>query len=182
MSQSETITAAATRFRLGATTGVAIHATFERDASPSGEPPPTATRTPPPTATLVSVAPSALSETYACDLLRNLRVKAGVAYDHPAAGQPRPHAPIRAGGQAYAYDANGNLMSGGGRTYAWNGWNQLASVSQSGVSETYANDAEGERVTLAGYEARGARRAVSSAERGVRGPAPLRRADAPYAG
>ncbi|MCS7003024.1 MAG: hypothetical protein NZ518_09265 [Dehalococcoidia bacterium] len=38
-------------------------------------------------------------------------------------------------------------MSGGGRTYTWNGWNQLASVSQSGVSETYTYDAEGARVT-----------------------------------
>ena len=45
------------------------------------------------------------------------------------------------------YDANGNLTSGGGRTFVWNGWNQLASVSQAGVTETYADDAAGARVT-----------------------------------
>jgi RHS repeat-associated protein len=88
-----------------------------------------------------------LSETYAYDRLGNLRVKAGVGYEYPAARQPRPHAPIRVGGQPYAYDANGNLTSGGGRTFVWNGWNQLASVSQAGVTETYAYDAAGARVT-----------------------------------
>ena len=70
-----------------------------------------------------------------------------MGYEYPAARQPRPHAPIRVGGQPYAYDANGNLTSGGGRTFVWNGWNQLASVTQAGVTETYADDAAGARVT-----------------------------------
>jgi len=108
-------------------------------------PTPTATATPSPTP--AAVAPPTLSETYAYDRLGNLRVKAGVGYEYPAARQPRPHAPIRVGGQPYAYDANGNLTSGGGRTFVWNGWNQLASVSQAGVTETYAYDAAGARVT-----------------------------------
>jgi RHS repeat-associated protein/uncharacterized repeat protein (TIGR01451 family) len=195
-SNRETFTTAATRFRLGATTGVAIHATLdnitlERGApsggapTPTATPSPTATRTPTPTATATpsptatrtptpsstatpsptatrtptptatatpsptpaAVAPPTLSETYAYDRLGNLRVKAGVGYEYPAARQPRPHAPIRVGGQPYAYDANGNLTSGGGRTFVWNGWNQLASVSQAGVTETYAYDAAGARVT-----------------------------------
>jgi len=102
---------------------------------------------PPLNPTPAAVAPPTLSETYACDRLGNLRVKAGVGYEYPAARQPRPHAPIRVGGQPYAYDANGNLTSGGGRTFVWNGWNQLASVTQAGVTETYADDAAGARVT-----------------------------------
>jgi len=102
---------------------------------------------PPLNPTPAAVAPPTLSETYAYDRLGNLRVKAGVGYEYPAARQPRPHAPIRVGGQPYAYDANGNLTSGGGRTFVWNGWNQLASVSQAGVTETYAYDAAGARVT-----------------------------------
>jgi RHS repeat-associated protein len=120
-----------------------------RAATPS----PTATRTPTPTATatpsptLAAVAPPTLSETYAYDRLGNLRVKAGVGYEYPAARQPRPHAPIRVGGQPYAYDANGNLTSGGGRTFVWNGWNQLAGVTQAGLTETYTYDAAGARVT-----------------------------------
>jgi YD repeat-containing protein len=134
--------------RLETTTGAAIHAardevTPERGAPPDGAP--TATATPSPTP--AAVAPPTLSETYAYDRLGNLRVKAGVGYEYPAARQPRPHAPIRVGGQPYAYDANGNLTSGGGRTFVWNGWNQLASVSQAGVTETYAYDAAGARVT-----------------------------------
>ena len=108
-------------------------------------PTPTATATPSPTP--AAVAPPTLRETYAYDRLGNLRVKAGVGYEYPAARQPRPHAPIRVGGQPYAYDANGNLTSGGGRTFVWNGWNQLASVTQAGVTETYADDAAGARVT-----------------------------------
>jgi RHS repeat-associated protein len=134
--------------RLETTTGAAIHAardevTPERGAPPDGAP--TATATPSPTP--AAVAPPTLSETYACDRLGNLRVKAGVGYEYPAARQPRPHAPIRVGGQPYAYDANGNLTSGGGRTFVWNGWNQLAGVTQAGVTETYADDAAGARVT-----------------------------------
>jgi RHS repeat-associated protein len=102
---------------------------------------------PPLNPTPAAVAPPTLSETYAYDRLGNLRVKAGVGYEYPAARQPRPHAPIRVGGQPYAYDANGNLTSGGGRTFVWNGWNQLAGVTQAGVTETYAYDAAGARVT-----------------------------------
>ncbi|WP_049767488.1 RHS repeat-associated core domain-containing protein [Roseiflexus sp. RS-1] len=136
--------------RLETTTGAATHAardevTPERGAPPGGVPTPTPTATPSPTP--AAVAPPTLSETYAYDRLGNLRVKAGVGYEYPAARQPRPHAPIRVGGQPYAYDANGNLTSGGGRTFVWNGWNQLAGVSQAGLTETYTYDAAGARVT-----------------------------------
>jgi RHS repeat-associated protein len=52
------------------------------------------------------------------------------------------------GGQAYSYDANGNLQSGGGRTYAWTADNQPSSITGSdNVQEDYAYDADGMRVS-----------------------------------
>jgi YD repeat-containing protein len=50
------------------------------------------------------------------------------------------------GGDSYRYDANGNLQSGGGRTYAWTADNQPVSITSEGVQETYAYDADGQRV------------------------------------
>ena len=50
--------------------------------------------------------------------------------------------------QSYSYDANGNLESGGGRSYAWNADNQPTSITGSdNVQETYAYDADGPRVS-----------------------------------
>ena len=48
--------------------------------------------------------------------------------------------------QAYTYGANGNLVRGGGRSYVWNADNQPTSITSGGVTETYAYDADGERV------------------------------------
>jgi RHS repeat-associated protein len=51
------------------------------------------------------------------------------------------------GGQTYSYDANGNLLSGGGRSYVWNAENQPTSITSGGVTETYQYDADGNRAT-----------------------------------
>jgi YD repeat-containing protein len=46
------------------------------------------------------------------------------------------------------YDANGNLQTGGGRSYAWTADNQPTSITGSdGVREDYAYDADGTRVS-----------------------------------
>lgn len=104
----------------------------------------TATRTP--TATPVPPPPT-LTEHYAYTRLGNLITKAGASFHYPAAGQPRPHAPLSGGGRSFQYDANGNRVSDGVRTFAWNGWNQLVSVTRDGVHETSTYDATGARVT-----------------------------------
>jgi uncharacterized protein RhaS with RHS repeats len=57
-----------------------------------------------------------------------------------------PHQARSVGGSAYAYDANGNLLSGGGRSYTWSADNLPSSVTSGGVSESYLYDADGERV------------------------------------
>ncbi|GIV96380.1 MAG: hypothetical protein KatS3mg057_1037 [Herpetosiphonaceae bacterium] len=54
---------------------------------------------------------------------------------------------IHSSDTTYAYDANGTLTSGGGRSYAWNADNLPLSITGAdGVSESYAYDAEGARV------------------------------------
>jgi YD repeat-containing protein len=53
------------------------------------------------------------------------------------------------GGSAYSYDANGNLASGAGRTYTWDVENLPTQISQTSGTETYAYDADGERVSVA---------------------------------
>ncbi len=50
-------------------------------------------------------------------------------YIYPAAGSPRPHAVSSVGGQEYTYDLNGNLVSGGGRSYSWNAGNQPTTIT-----------------------------------------------------
>jgi RHS repeat-associated protein len=51
-------------------------------------------------------------------------------------------------GQAFTYDANGNLTFDGTNTYTWNARNQLTQVSQGGVVQlTYAYDAMGRRIS-----------------------------------
>ncbi len=40
-------------------------------------------------------------------------------YTYPTIGAPRIHGPLTAGSLSYAYDADGNVTSGGGRTIQW---------------------------------------------------------------
>jgi len=59
-------------------------------------------------------------------------------------------APATVGGQAYPYDANGNVTGGGGRTYVWDTNNQPTSITgPDSVTETYGYDADGGRVSRA---------------------------------
>jgi RHS repeat-associated protein len=74
-------------------------------------------------------------------ILANSRVPGTYAY--PAAGQPRPHAPLTVSGVTYTYDPNGNLTSGNGRAPIWDAENRIASIG--GTSFGY--DAFGERLT-----------------------------------
>jgi YD repeat-containing protein len=44
-----------------------------------------------------------------------------------------PHAPKTVGSDTYTYDTNGNVLSGGGRTYTWNALNLPTSVTGSAI-------------------------------------------------
>jgi RHS repeat-associated protein len=67
-------------------------------------------------------------------------------YEYPPVGSPRPHAPSTVNGQAYAYDLNGNLYSGGGRGIAWNADNLVTQVTKGSTTTTFTYDGLGERV------------------------------------
>ncbi len=76
--------------------------------------------------------PIAYDETYEYDQVGNFVSKAGVAYSGygPGAGNSgHAHAAATVGGQRYGYDANGNLLTGGGRTFVWNSENQPTSIT-----------------------------------------------------
>ncbi|NOK71559.1 MAG: hypothetical protein GFH25_541324n2 [Chloroflexi bacterium AL-N10] len=85
---------------------------------------------------------------YAYTTTGNLTSRTGVGtYGYPSAGSARPHAPTTVGGQPYQYDANGNTLSGGGRTYTWTMENMPRTIKGTdGVTEVYEYDADGERV------------------------------------
>jgi len=71
------------------------------------------------------------------------------AYSYGATGTGTgagPHQARTVNGAAYTYDANGNLVSGGGRTFTWHADNLPATVTNSGFTESYTYDADGERV------------------------------------
>jgi len=93
---------------------------------------------------------TAYDETYIYNAIGNLTSKPGVgAYSYGATGTGTgagPHQARAVNGAAYTYDANGNLLSGGGRTFTWNADNLPATVTNGGVTESYIYDADGERV------------------------------------
>jgi hypothetical protein len=75
-----------------------------------------------------NVGNAANNQAYTYDTVGNMLSQSGVgASTYPAAGQPRPHAPLAVGGQAMTYDAffgwpssgrTGNLLSGRCRRFS----------------------------------------------------------------
>jgi YD repeat-containing protein len=50
------------------------------------------------------------------------------SYTYPAPGSPHPHAVTQAGPNSYAYDPNGAMISGAGRTFSYDGDGRLSGV------------------------------------------------------
>jgi RHS repeat-associated protein len=83
---------------------------------------------------------TAYDQTFGYDLIGNMTSNTRLgAYEYPSPGQPRPHAVTKAGSYSYSYDANGNTLTGAGRTITWNADNLPESVS-SGASFVYDGD------------------------------------------
>jgi len=104
---------------------------------------------------LTSWTSGSTSESYAYNELGNLSSKAGTSYSYGAqsasCAEPslsKRHAATTVGGTSYCYDPNGNLTSGGRRSYSWTLDNLPSSVSQTSGSESYSYDADGERIKV----------------------------------
>jgi RHS repeat-associated protein len=92
-------------------------------------------------------AGAAASQTVAYDGIGNITSNGRLgtyAYD-----SAHPHAATAAGANTYTYDGAGLMTSGAGRTLVWDGDNLLSSVTQAGVTTTYAYDADGTRIQQA---------------------------------
>lgn len=86
---------------------------------------------------------SPYNQAFSYDVTGNLTYNSSVgSYSYAAPGSARPHAALAAGGFSYVYDANGNLVSGGGRVLEWNGDNLPSRVNDT----TFAYDGQGRRV------------------------------------
>jgi len=102
------------------------------------------------TATVTSPTQPAQSQTYSYDLGGNItQSTAAGGYVYPPGTSARPHAPTSVGGHAMSYDAVGNMLSGRGRSIAWDGenrpdWTTATSGSVS-VTVDYAYGPDGSR-------------------------------------
>jgi RHS repeat-associated protein len=88
---------------------------------------------------------------YDYDEIGNLKKNPQVSpnpYVYPSSGanSVRPHAVTTAGANSYTYDANGNMLTGAGRTYTWNQENKPLTIVQGGTTTTFVYDGKGGRV------------------------------------
>lgn len=89
----------------------------------------------------------ASSRTFTYDDAGNLLTNSGVGtYTYPAAGQPRPHAVLSAGGNNYTYDGVGNMLTGAGRTLTYDGQNRLVEVVTATATTAYDYGPDGSRI------------------------------------
>jgi RHS repeat-associated protein len=90
------------------------------------------------------------NETYQYDSIGNITNKAGVSYSY---GSSKPHAVTLVSDDAnlvldkrYSYDANGNMLSGDGRTYTWTSDNLPRTISSAAGGERFLYNADGQRI------------------------------------
>ena len=91
--------------------------------------------------------PDDYSQNITYDQVGNIKHKDGVGDYSYANGHA--HQVSQAGPTPISYDANGNASNGPNHIFNWNYDNQLASSSNQNDTESYAYDADGERVTRA---------------------------------
>ena len=62
------------------------------------------------------------------------------------AGDAGPHAVVSAGGNSYAYDDNGNMVSGAGRTLTWTSFNKPATVVDAATRTAFVHGPDRARI------------------------------------
>ena len=79
------------------------------------------------------------SKRYRYDTVGNIVNKSDVgAADYGyGAGAAGPHAVTSAGGQTYAYDASGNMVSGAGRTLTWTSFQKPLTIAKGSTTSTF---------------------------------------------
>ncbi len=84
--------------------------------------------------------PASKSATY--NAIGNLLTKSDVgAYTYPAAGSARPHAVASIAGAvntSFTYDANGNTLTGNGKTYTWTSFNKVKTATKGATTATFS--------------------------------------------
>jgi RHS repeat-associated protein len=96
---------------------------------------------------------SSLTETYSYDDTGNILSKSDFTsglYHYGNAsrnvGKAGPHAVLSVdNGGSYTYDSNGNMLTGGGRTVQYDGFDRPISITMGGVTTTFAYAPDGDR-------------------------------------
>jgi len=87
-----------------------------------------------------------LTYTYQYDAIGNMIYKSDVGSYAYGEGDAGPHAATTVGGQYYYYDANGNMISGRGKDFAYDVENRLTEVDNLGQITTFEYNHSGNRV------------------------------------
>ncbi|MGO4389676.1 RHS repeat domain-containing protein, partial [Microvirga sp. 2YAF29] len=97
-------------------------------------------------ATATPLGTTGKAQSFAYDKAGNMTANTGMVYAYPGLDKAHPHAPTSVGGKAYTYDGNGNLLTGGDRTYTWDAENRPVTVSAPKGTSTYIYGPDGSRL------------------------------------
>ncbi|MFA5074108.1 MAG: RHS repeat-associated core domain-containing protein, partial [Nitrospirota bacterium] len=96
------------------------------------------------TGTTVGGGTEVYNKTYSYNTIGDIMKFEGREYQY--GDSSHKHAVTSDGTNSYAYDENGNMTSGAGRTFTWNYDNKPASITKAGATTTFDYGANGERI------------------------------------
>ncbi|MGO4389333.1 hypothetical protein AB4Y85_17535, partial [Microvirga sp. 2YAF29] len=111
-------------------------------------------------ATATPLGTTGKAQSFAYDKAGNMTANTGMVYAYPGLDKAHPHAPTRVGTKTYSYDGNGNLLTGGDRTYTWDAENRPIRVDVGSVRTDYVYAPDGSRLKKIASGAAGVRTSV----------------------